>query len=331
MDEKILESRENMEQERSPLELNERELDAVHSVSAKIDLSDPLRAQQYGASVQGALAQFTASCVGSARGRELGETAENMVELRAALKAFRAEETGKGFFFALFSKQADRRELLRNRYLTLLTSVESTAEELEGVQLQLAKDLEQISQLEQKCVDFFKMVTIYVLAGKRRLRRERETTLANMREIARRTGVSGDAQAVKDYEESCRLFEVRLGDLEQTREICLSIMPQLSLLRETVEDLSVKLSACFVDAVSNWKERIVHDLRLGNAPAEANQETVDRGRPDGDAAKYTCSMLVKAMDELLRNHAVSMQNYASAETELRRIDSQMQQKVLELI
>ena len=221
--------------------------------------------------------------------------------------------------------------MLRNRYLTLLASVETTAEELEGVQLQLAKDLEQISQLEQKCVDFFKMVTIYVLAGKRRLRRERETTLANMREIARRTGVSGDAQSVRDYEESCRLFEVRLGDLEQTREICLSIMPQLSLLRETAEDLSVKLSACFVDAVTNWKERIVHDLRLGNAAVEANQENLDRGRPDGDAAKHPCSMLVKAMDELLRNHAVSMQSYASAETELRRIDSQMQQKVLELI
>ena len=168
-------------------------------------------------------------------------------------------------------------------------------------------------------------------AGKRRLRRERETTLANMREIARRTGVSGDAQAVRDYEESCRLFEVRLGDLEQTCEICLSVMPQLTMLRETVEDLSAKLSACFVDAVSGWKERIVHDLRLGNVSAEENQDAVDRGHADGEATKHTCALLAKALDELLRNHAVSMQNYAFAETELRRIDSQMQQKVLELI
>ena len=336
MEEKMLESVES-QQEVSPLELNEEELEVVQSVAAKIDLSDPQRVAAYGAAAQSAIAEFSASCVGGARGRELGDTGEQISLLRGALKNFRVEETGKGFFFALFSKPANRQEMLRTRYRELLAAVEETAAKLEERQLALVKDMDLFDQMERKNIDFYKMLTIYILAGKQRVRRERETTLANMREIARRTGIPRDAQTVRDYEEACRLFDVRLYDMDQTREICLSMMPQIKLLQETAAEFSQKLNGCILESVSAWKERIVHDLRLGSALAaeekseEEKAEPVDRGRADGEAAKRTCTELVNVLDALVRAHSVSLEGFASAEVELRRADSQLQQKVLELI
>lgn len=332
MEEKLQETVETVETERSPLELNEQEFDLVQTVAAKINLSGPQQVAAYGASAQNAMAEFAASAVGASRGRELGETAEAISLLRTELKNFRAEEKGKGFLFALLSKPAARQEMLRSRFRELNGAVEGTAEKLEAFQLLLVKDMDVFDSLKQRSISFYKMLTVYIAAGKQRVRRERETTLANMREIARRTGIARDAQTVRDYEESCRLFDARIYDLEQTRESCLAMMPQIQLLQETAKELWENLNFCILSSVPAWKERIVHDLRLGNAAdQQEGDEPVERGRPDGEAAKRTCAGLVKALDDVLQCHAVSLQSFASAEVELRRLESQLQQKVLELI
>lgn len=339
------------------LELTEKEEQAVQEVAAKIDLTDPQMVMQYGASAQKGVAEFSEAALGSAKTRELGEVGTMIGQLMAELKGFDAEETKKGGFLGLFRKAGRKLEILRSRYDEVSDNVEKLSQQLESHQLLLMKDIEILNQMYEKNLEYYKMLTLYIQAGKLKLSRERETTLANMREIAKRTELPQDAQAAKDFEEMCLRFERKLHDLELTRTICLQMGPQIRLLQSNDTVLSEKIQSSILNTIPLWKNQMVLTLGISHAQSameaqrgvtdmtnellKKNAETLkaatvdtareaERGIVDIETLTATNESLISTLDEVLQIQAEGAQKRRAAEAELQRIEGELKQKLLEV-
>ena len=351
MEEKILDT--NVES----LEFTEKELQAMSEVSAKIDLTDANAVMQYGAAAQKSVADFSEAALGAAKTKELGEVGDMIGELMAELKGFDAEDAQKGGFFGLFRKAGKKLEILRAKYDEVSDSVTKLSSRLESHQLVLMKDVEILEQLYDKNLEYFKMLTMYIQAGKMKLSRERETTLANLREIAKRTELAQDAQAVKDFEDMCLRFERKLHDLELTRNICLQMGPQIRLLQSNDMVLSEKIQSSILNTIPLWKNQMVLTLGISHAQAamEAQRKVTDmtnelllknaqklkeasvdtakeaeRGIVDIETLTATNASLIETLDEVLQIQADGAQKRQTAQAELQRIEGELKQKLLEV-
>jgi len=358
MEEKILETTLQTEATQSePVQFSEKELQVINDISAKIDITDTQAVLQYGAAAQTGIAEFSETALGNARGKNLGVVGGMIGELMAELRGFDAGEAQKGGFFGLFRRAGRRLEVLRAKYQKASASVANIAEKMESHQLALMKDLEILEQMYEKNLEYFKMLTVYIQAGQQRLRRERETTLASMREIARRTGLPQDAQSAKDFEEMCLRFERKLYDLELTRNICLQMGPQIRLLQNNNNALVEKIQSCLLNTIPLWKNQMTlalgishsrsameaqrsvtdmtNELLKENAAAlkQATVETAreaERGIVDVETLKTTNESLITTLDEVLQIQVEGRQKRRAAEEELQNIEQQLKQKLLEI-
>lgn len=339
------------------LQLSEKEEQAVKEAAAKIDITDPQMVMQYGAAAQKGVADFSEAALGSAKTRELGEVGTMIGQLMAELKGFDAEETKKGGILGLFRKTGRKLEVLRAKYDEVSDNVEKLSQKLESHQLVLMKDIEILEQMYEKNLDYYKMLTLYIEAGKMRLSRERETTLANMREIAKRTELAQDAQAAKDFEDMCLRFERKLHDLELTRNICLQMGPQIRLLQSNDTVLSEKIQSSILNTIPLWKNQMVLTLGISHAQSamEAQRGVTDmtndllrknadmlksatvetareaeRGIVDIETLTATNQSLISTLDEVLTIQAEGKQKRQAAEAELHRIEGELKQKLLEV-
>lgn len=360
MEEKILETLEPVEvlpEDSAALtELGEREMQVVEELAAKIDITDPQQVLMYGTAAQSGIAEFSESALGSAKGRDLGEVGDMIGELMAELKGFDAEEAGRGLF-GLFRRAGRRLEILRAKYDEAAESVENIAGKLEKHQVTLMKDMEIQEQMYDKNLEYFKKLTIYIEAGKTRLRRERDTTLAAMQEIAKRTELAQDAQRAKDFEDQCLRFERKIYDLELTRNICLQMGPQIRLLQNNNAALVEKIQSSLLNTIPLWKNQMVLALGLShsqmameaqrsvtdmtNELLKKNAETLktatietaketERGIVDIETLQATNESLITTLDEVLRIQAEGKQKRRAAEAELHRIEGELKQKLLEV-
>ena len=334
--------------------LSAEEQAMVDAFAEKIDLHNTAIILQYGASSQKKIAAFSDTVLAGVKTKELGETGNMITDLIGELKGFSAEEE-EGGFLGLFKKTGSKLTRMKARYTDVEKNVASFSLQLEGHQNQLMTDIVLFDKMYEANLTYFKELTMYILAGKKKLAQERATTLVALRAKAQETGLAHDAQAANDFEELCNRFEKKLHDLQLTRTISIQMAPQIRLLQNNHAVLSEKIQSTLNNTIPLWKNQMV--LALGmehsrqalkaqqevtdvtNALLKKNAETLkmgtievakesERGIVDMETIRYTNEQLISTLDEVLRIQAEGRQKRAAAETEIAQIEAQLRRKLL---
>ena len=328
----------------------------VHEFAGKIDITNPNLSLEYGAGAQKNVADFSDAALAAVRTKDLGEVGDMITSLIVELKGFNPEEEEKKGLFGLFKKTGAKIEVLKSKYDKASVNVDKISRQLEEHQRTLMKDVVILDQMYDRNLDYFKQLTMYILAGEERLAQERTTTLVELRERAARSGLAEDAQRARDFEEMCQRFEKKLHDLKLTRTIALQMGPQIRLLQNNDTLMSEKIQTSLVNTIPLWKSQMVLALglthsqqalqaqqavtdmtnellrrnadRLKTATVETARES-ERSIVDIETLQHTNEQLISTLDEVLQIQTEGQQRRAAAEQELHKIEAELRKKLLE--
>lgn len=335
--------------------LTEQEKKAVDDFAKKIDITDTNLVLNYGVAAQKSVATFSENALSSVRNKDLGEVGETLSNLVVEVKGFGQEE--KKGFAGLFHKQKDKLELMRAQYGKAETSVNRIVSELEKHQVTLMKDIAMLDQMYELNLKYYKELTMYIIAGKKRLAEVRSGELEELRKKAEASGLAEDAQAYNDYAQKCERFEKKLHDLELTRVVSLQMGPQTRLLQNNDTLMVEKIQSSLVNTIPLWKSQMV--LALGmehsrqataaqSAVAQTTNELLkknadmlkmgtiatakeaERSIVDIETLQHTNEQLVSTLDEVVNIQREGAQKRKEAEVELGRIEGELKQKLMEL-
>ena len=335
--------------------LTEQERAAVDEFVKKIDITDTNLVLNYGVAAQKSVATFSENALSSVRNKDLGEVGETLSNLVVEVKGFGQEE--KKGFAGLFHKQKDKLELMRAQYGKAETSVNRIVSELEKHQVTLMKDIAMLDQMYELNLKYYKELTMYIIAGKKRLAEVRSGELEELRKKAEASGLAEDAQAYNDYAQKCERFEKKLHDLELTRMVSLQMGPQTRLLQNNDTLMVEKIQSSLVNTIPLWKSQMV--LALGmehsrqataaqSAVAQTTNELLkknadmlkmgtiatakeaERSVVDIETLQHTNEQLVSTLDEVVNIQREGAQKRKEAEVELGRIEGELKQKLMEL-
>ncbi len=335
--------------------LTEQEKKAVDDFAKKIDITDTNLVLNYGVAAQKSVATFSENALSSVRNKDLGEVGETLSNLVVEVKGFGQEE--KKGFAGLFHKQKDKLELMRAQYGKTETSVNRIVSELEKHQVTLMKDIAMLDQMYELNLKYYKELTMYIIAGKKRLAEVRSGELEELRKKAEASGLAEDAQAYNDYAQKCERFEKKLHDLELTRMVSLQMGPQTRLLQNNDTLMVEKIQSSLVNTIPLWKSQMV--LALGmehsrqataaqSAVAQTTNELLkknadmlkmgtiatakeaERSIVDIETLQHTNEQLVSTLDEVVNIQREGAQKRKEAEVELGRIEGELKQKLMEL-
>ena len=335
--------------------LTEQEKKAVDDFAKKIDIKDTNLVLNYGVAAQKSVATFSENALSSVRNKDLGEVGETLSNLVVEVKGFGQEE--KKGFAGLFHKQKDKLELMRAQYGKAETSVNRIVSELEKHQVTLMKDIAMLDQMYELNLKYYKELTMYTIAGKKRLAEVRSGELEELRKKAEASGLAEDAQAYNDYAQKCERFEKKLHDLELTRMVSLQMGPQTRLLQNNDTLMVEKIQSSLVNTIPLWKSQMVLALgmehsRQATAAQSAVTETTnellkknadmlkmgtiatakeaERSIVDIETLQHTNEQLVSTLDEVVNIQREGAQKRKEAEVELGRIEGELKQKLMEL-
>ena len=335
--------------------LTEQEKKAVDDFAKKIDIKDTNVVLNYGVAAQKSVATFSENALSSVRNKDLGEVGETLSNLVVEVKGFGQEE--KKGFAGLFHKQKDKLELMRAQYGKAETSVNRIVSELEKHQVTLMKDIAMLDQMYELNLKYYKELTMYIIAGKKRLAEVRSGELEELRKKAEASGLAEDAQAYNDYAQKCERFEKKLHDLELTRMVSLQMGPQTRLLQNNDTLMVEKIQSSLVNTIPLWKSQMVLALgmehsRQATAAQSAVTETTnellkknadmlkmgtvatakeaERSIVDIETLQHTNEQLVSTLDEVVNIQREGAQKRKEAEVELGRIEGELKQKLMEL-
>ena len=335
--------------------LTEQEKKAVNDFAKKIDITDTNLVLNYGVAAQKSVATFSENALSSVRNKDLGEVGETLSNLVVEVKGFGQEE--KKGFAGLFHKQKDKLELMRAQYGKAETSVNRIVSELEKHQVTLMKDIAMLDQMYELNLKYYKELTMYIIAGKKRLTEVRSGELEELRKKAEASGLAEDAQAYNDYAQKCERFEKKLHDLELTRMVSLQMGPQTRLLQNNDTLMVEKIQSSLVNTIPLWKSQMVLALgmehsRQATAAQSAVTETTnellkknadmlkmgtiatakeaERSIVDIETLQHTNEQLVSTLDEVVNIQREGAQKRKEAEVELGRIEGELKQKLMEL-
>ena len=335
--------------------LTEQEKKAVDDFAKKIDIKDTNLVLNYGVAAQKSVATFSENALSSVRNKDLGEVGETLSNLVVEVKGFGQEE--KKGFAGLFHKQKDKLELMRAQYGKAETSVNRIVSELEKHQVTLMKDIAMLDQMYELNLKYYKELTMYIIAGKKRLAEVRSGELEELRKKAEASGLAEDAQAYNDYAQKCERFEKKLHDLELTRMVSLQMGPQTRLLQNNDTLMVEKIQSSLVNTIPLWKSQMVLALgmehsRQATAAQSAVTETTnellkknadmlkmgtiatakeaERSIVDIETLQHTNEQLVSTLDEVVNIQREGAQKRKEAEAELGRIEGELKQKLMEL-
>ena len=335
--------------------LSEAEKNMVDEFAEKIDLHDSALVLQYGAACQKKIAAFSDQVLEGVRTKDLGQTGDMISDLVTELKGFSVEPEEKGIF-GWFKKGGNQIARLKTKYDHVENNIDKITGELELHQNQLLKDIVLLDSMYEANLSYFKELSMYLLAGKKKLEKERTVTLIEMQEKANASGQAYDAQAVSDYAAMCDRFDKKLHDLELTRVISIQMAPQIRLIQNNNALMSEKIQSTLNNTIPLWKNQMV--LALGMAHTkdamEAQREVTnmtnellrknaeilkagtievaqesERGIVDMETIQYTTDELIGTLDEVLRIQEEGHQKRKEAETELIQIETRLKQKLLE--
>ena len=344
-----------------PVEMDEKlltdeEKKAVEEFSHKIDVRDTNMILQYGAAAQKNVAGFSESALNNVRSKDLGEIGQDLSRLVVELKGFGDSEEKKGFM-GLFKKAGNRLESMKAQYSKVEANVEKISQSLEQHQITLLKDVAMFDQMYELNLKYYKELTMYILAGKKRLEEVRSGELEELRKKAEQSGTAEDAQAYNDLVNLCNRFEKKIHDLELTRMVSVQMGPQTRLLQNNDTLMIEKIQSSLVNTIPLWKSQMVLALGLEHSrQATAAQSAVtemtnellkknadtlkmgtiatakeaERSIVDIETLQQTNKQLIETLDELNKIRADGKAKRANAEQELGRIEGELRQKMLEI-
>ena len=336
--------------------LSEAEKKAVEEFSKKINVMDSNLILQYGAAAQKNVAGFSESALANVRTKDLGEIGKSLSELVVELKGFGEEEEKKGFFGKL-KKTGNKLEAMKAQYSKVEANVDKIVRELEQHQVTLLKDVAMFDQMYELNLKYYKELTMYILAGKKKLADIQANELPALRAKAEQTGAQEDAQRYNDLAQMCERFEKKLHDLELTRMISIQMGPQTRLLQNNDTLMVEKIQSSLVNTIPLWKSQMVLALGMEHGrQATAAQSAVtemtnellkknadmlkmgtiqtakeaERSVVDIETLQHTNEQLISTLDEVLNIQREGAQKRKAAEAELGRIEGQLRAKLLEL-
>ncbi len=336
--------------------LSEAERKMVEDFSQKIDVTDSNLVLNYGAAAQKNIAAFSESALNNVKTKDLGEVGEALSSLVVELKSFGQEEEEKGLF-GFFKKAGNRLETMKVQYSKAEVNVEKIVKVLEDHQVTLMKDVAMFDQMYELNTKYYKELTMYILAGKKRLEYLRAHDLADLKKKAEATGAQEDAQAYNDFANLCGRFEKKLHDLELTRIISIQMGPQTRLLQNNDKLMTEKIQSTLVNTIPLWKSQMVLALGLEHGrQATAAQAAVtdmtnkllqqnadmlkmgtietareaERSVVSIETLQHTNQQLISTLDEVIQIQRDGAQKRREAEKELGRIEGELKQKLLEL-
>ena len=347
---------EKKEEEQPEVQLTPEEQKVVDDFAEKIDITSSALVMQYGSGAQKKIANFSDTALANVRTKDLGEVGDEIANLVVELKSFDAGEEEKGFL-GFFKKQANRLDGMKARYDKAEVNVNKIASSLEGHQVQLMKDIVMLDKLYETNLAYHKELSMYILAGKKRLKRERETTLEELKAKAQRSGLPEDAQAANDFAQQCDSFEKKLHDLELTRMVSVQMAPQIRLVQNNDRLMAEKIQSTIVNTIPLWKSQMV--LALGVAlsadAVRAQREVTDmtnellrknaeklkmstietareseRGIVDMETLRQTNQSLISTLDEVVKIQEEGKTRRREAEQELGRLENELKQKLLDI-
>ena len=336
--------------------LSEPERKMVADFAEKIDIKDSNVVLQYGAAAQKNIAGFSESALGKVRTKDLGEVGDALAGLVGELQNFGQQED-KGGIFGFFQKKKNDIQALKAQYAKAETNVNKIVEVLEGHQVTLMKDVAMLDQMYELNTKYYKELTMYILAGKKKLAATRSGELEELRKKATTSGSQEDAQAYNDLANMCNRFEKKLHDLELTRMVSIQMGPQVRLIQNNDALMLEKLQSSLVNTIPLWKSQMVLALGLENsrqataAQAAVTNMTNELLQKNADMLKmgtietakeaeksvvsietlqHTNQQLISTLDEMMRIQDEGAQKRKEAEVELGRIEGELKKKLLEL-
>lgn len=336
--------------------LTPAEQQMVNEFAAKIDIENTNQILQYGAGTQKKMADFSDTALENVKMQDLGEIGDLITNMVGELRDFDAQDDG-GRFFGFFKKQSSKIENLKNKYDKAEVSIEKITDSLQQHQVRLLKDSAMLDKMYEQNLNYFKELTMYILAGKKKLEETRNGKLAELKNKAMMSGLPEDAQAARDLDEKCNRFEKKLHDLELTRTIAMQTAPQIRLIQNNDTVMVEKIQTTIVNTIPLWKSQMVLALGIAHS-AEATQaqrqvtditnellrknaemlhtatveiaKESERGIVDLETLQKTNADLIQTLDDVMRIQMEGRQKRQAAESEMRRMEDELKRKLLEI-
>ena len=335
--------------------LSEEEKVMMESFANQIDLTNSTMILQYGAGTQKKMADFSETALENVKTKDLGEVGNLLTDVVTELKNFDEEET-KGFL-GLFKKGSNKIEAMKAKYAKAENNVNEIVSVLEGHQVQLLKDVAVLDKMYELNLTYYKELTMYILAGKKKLQAVRDTELANLRAKAEMTGLAEDAQAAKDLDNMCERFEKKIYDLELTRQIAMQTAPQIRMVQSNDTTMVEKIQSTVVNTIPLWKSQMVlalgveHSMQAAQAQRQvtditnellkknaeklkiASVETAkeaERGIVDMETLTATNQALIATFDEVLKIQQEGRTKRQEAEAKMQQMENELKNKLLEI-
>lgn len=336
--------------------LSDAERKMVNDFAEKIQISNSNLVLQYGSGAQKKIADFSETALNNVRTKDMSEVGEMLTNVVVELKKFNVDEEEKGLF-SFFKRSGNKISTYKAKYSSAEANVNRICNVLEDHQVQLMKDIAMLDKMYELNKVYFKELSMYILAGKKKLAEVESTELPAAQEKARRTGLPEDAQAANDLSAMCNRFEKKLHDLELTRTISIQMAPQIRLIQNNDTLMTEKIQSTLVNTIPLWKSQMVLALGVAHSQQAAdaqkavtdmtnellrkNAETLkmssietakqsERGIVDIETLKTTNESLISTLDEVMRIQQEGRQKWQEAETELRRIENDLKNKLLEM-
>ncbi|MCR5098286.1 MAG: toxic anion resistance protein [Lachnospiraceae bacterium] len=337
------------------IKLSAEEQAQVDEFAKQIDITNSNAILNYGAGTQKKLSDFSEKALESVRTKDMGEVGDMITKLIGELKDFDVEENEKGIF-AFFKKSSNRMTELKAQYAKVETNINVITTELEKHQVTLLKDVDMLDKMYDANLAYFKELTMYIAAGKQKLKAVREGELKELQAKADASGLAEDAQKARDLAGMCDRFEKKLYDLQLTRTIALQSGPQIRMVQNSDTLMAEKIQSTIVNTIPLWKNQMVIAIGVehSNQAAKAQREVTDmtnellkknaealktatvataieseRGVVDIETLKHTNEQLISTMDEVLKIQADGKEKRRLAEQELENIENELKNKMME--
>lgn len=335
--------------------LSDEEKQMVAKFAEQIDLTNSQMILQYGAGTQKKMADFSETALENVKTKDMGEIGDLLSGVVHELKDFDEEEE-KGFL-GFFKKGANKITAMKTKYAKAETNINQICKVLENHQVQLLKDVAILDKMYELNLTYFKELTMYIMAGKKKLEEVRSTPLASLLQKAQQSGLAEDAQAARDLESMCTRFEKKIHDLELTRQISLQTAPQIRLVQSNDTMMVEKIQSTVVNTIPLWKSQMVLALGVEHSAqaAEAQREVTDmtntllkknaeklkmatldtareseRGIVDMETLKATNESLISTLDEVMHIQQEGREKRRAAEAEMLKLENDLKQKLLQI-
>lgn len=337
-------------------DLSPEDIAQVEKYMSQIDIKDSQLVLQYGAAAQKNVADFSEGALASVKTKDMGEIGSMLTGVVTELKGFSVEEE-KGGFLGLFKKGGNQLASLKAKYDKAEVNVNKICKAMEGHQQVLLKDVAMLDKMYDENLDYFKQLSLYIIAGKKKLDEAKKVELPRLLAKAEESGLQEDSQEARDYASMVERFEKKIYDLELTRNISMQMAPQIRLIQSNDTIMAEKIQSTLVNTIPLWKSQMVIAIGLEHSQdaAKAQREVTDmtnellkknaealktatiesakeseRGIVDIETLTATNQMLIETFDEVMQIQADGRAKRQAAEAELGRIETEMKDKILEI-